>query len=156
MTKNLADRDQLCCYGCAHAAALKPFPGEPSGERPCQFCIRNPREPYKGDEGIKTWYDGSEPVSVPMDCYHSLAMSDQILQWEKSRKSKTPNNMGRESVQNAYSWTYFLLGVVMILLLIAAVLAMAAGEDFIMATMLISMIPVYLTGKLLKKKWGLR
>lgn len=32
----------LVCHGCAHSAASEPFPGKPSGERPCLFCNRNP------------------------------------------------------------------------------------------------------------------
>ena len=31
----------LVCSGCSHSAAGAPFPGMPSGERPCCFCIRN-------------------------------------------------------------------------------------------------------------------
>lgn len=40
------DAAALACYGCAHSSAIDPPPGRPSGERPCQACVRNPdREP---------------------------------------------------------------------------------------------------------------
>lgn len=88
----------LVCYGCAHSAASAAFPGMPSGERPCGFCIRNPqheaqiaedkerRERFEaerpGDKHhILTWYDGSPPVKVPMDCYHSVDMLMQVRAW---------------------------------------------------------------------------
>lgn len=73
---------KLVCYGCCHADALKEYPGQPSGERPCHFCIRNP----KADCHIKEWYNGSKPVKVPMDCYHSLDMLNQIEMWQKAPK----------------------------------------------------------------------
>lgn len=79
---NLAE---LHCYGCAHSAASEPFPGRPSGERPCCFCIRRPEtgRKLKTNEPLEanTWYDGSQPVRVPMDCYHTLDMKDQIQRW---------------------------------------------------------------------------
>lgn len=37
--------------------------------------------PYTGH-----WYDGSKAVRVPMDCYHSLDMLDQIEMWQRSRR----------------------------------------------------------------------
>lgn len=70
---------KLFCYGCAHCAANAKFPSGPSGERPCCFCIRNPK--LEKEPKIKTWYNGSEPVKVPMDCYMSLDMSRQVDQW---------------------------------------------------------------------------
>jgi hypothetical protein len=39
---------ELPCSGCAHSAAGVEYPGHPSGERPCAFCIRNP---WTGDDG---------------------------------------------------------------------------------------------------------
>lgn len=89
----------LVCSGCAHSAADAPFPGKPSGERPCCFCVRNverdlwiakaekpihPQHPFNG-----FWYDRSPAVTVPMDCYHSLGMLDQIRAWEKARETPT-------------------------------------------------------------------
>ena len=71
------DRKQLHCYGCGHSAAGEKFPGKPSGERPCCFCIRNPEAGYE----VKVWYDGSEPVRVPMDCYITMDMSEQMNRW---------------------------------------------------------------------------
>jgi hypothetical protein len=62
----------LTCYGCAHSCAATPFPSCPSGERPCMFCIRNSMPVHIE---LKTWYDGSAPYKVPMDCYHSCDMS---------------------------------------------------------------------------------
>jgi hypothetical protein len=90
----------LHCYGCAHSAASEPFPGKPSGERPCCFCVRNPdrlawlqralemesmssitqlpeRSPFKG-----VWYDGSPAIHNPMDCYSTIDMQDQQLLWQ--------------------------------------------------------------------------
>lgn len=81
---------KLVCFGCAHSAATVPYPSRPSGELPCCFCIRNPdREAWQArhvqDTGqrLETWYDGSKPVKVPMDCYHSLDMATQIHAWLK-------------------------------------------------------------------------
>jgi len=68
----------LHCYGCAHMASSVPFPGEPSGERPCHFCIRNPATQAGDQRAVEVWYDGSEPVSVPMDCYHTIDMKEQF------------------------------------------------------------------------------
>lgn len=73
----------LFCYGCAHSAASEPFPGRPSGERPCCFCIRNPAAGYE----VAKWYDGSPPVEVPMDCYHSIDMMRQIREWQRGSAS---------------------------------------------------------------------
>lgn len=69
----------LPCYGCAHSAVAT---NEPSGERPCGFCTRNEKraDPPKPD----TWYDGSAPVRIPMDCYHSLDMKKQFDLWNES------------------------------------------------------------------------
>ena len=78
------DQDQFFCYGCSHSIAGEHFPGKPSGERPCHFCFRNPKAGFFVD----TWYDGSKPVWIPMDCYHSLDMSYQIAQWETDLKDR--------------------------------------------------------------------
>lgn len=81
---------QLPCSGCAHSASGAPFPGHPSGERPCCFCVRNPQanpdllHPAGGDfsecgefgkrakqagphDGI--WYGGTPAYRTPMDNY---------------------------------------------------------------------------------------
>lgn len=56
------------CSGCAHSAAGAPFPGFPSGERPCGFCERNQGERFLMDR--PRWYDGETPPwQTPMDCY---------------------------------------------------------------------------------------
>jgi len=88
-------RENRICFGCAHAAAIAPFPGRPSGERPCHFCKRNPDW---SNCRLRTWYDGSEPVSIPMDCYTSLDMHNQVSLWtEPPRKLEgvtVPNQPG--------------------------------------------------------------
>lgn len=88
----------LFCYGCAHSAGREPFPGKPSGERPCCFCVRNKerrqllaeveaREKADGVTDSKHpvhgyWYDGSPAIHVPMDCYCTIDMKDQQLLWK--------------------------------------------------------------------------
>lgn len=79
MTKITKDKN-LVCYGCCHSGANDTFPGSPSGERPCFFCIRNPKLEKKLK--IKKWYNGTPPVRIPMDCYHSLDMHEQSRTWE--------------------------------------------------------------------------
>lgn len=66
---------ELPCHGCAHSASGAPFPGHPSGERPCGFCVRNPElgdgevAEWFGERGPR-WYGGElEPFKTPMDCY---------------------------------------------------------------------------------------
>lgn len=71
--------DGFFCLHCAHSVFNAPFPGEPSGERPCHFCVRNKERTLKPD----CWYDGSDPIKVPMDCYHSVDMNEQIEAWNK-------------------------------------------------------------------------
>lgn len=82
----------LVCYGCSHSACYMTytddtlvegtdFPGMPSGERPCCFCIRNINRGFEVDK----WYDQSEPIKVPMDCYHSYDMLMQINKWDESK-----------------------------------------------------------------------
>jgi hypothetical protein len=73
--------EDLHCYGCAHSAAGEPHPGGPSGELPCMFCVRNPWLNLRPDEFEAVWYDGTEPVSDPMDCYMSLDMREQWTRW---------------------------------------------------------------------------
>lgn len=68
------------CHGCAHSAAGAKFPGHPSGERPCCFCVRNPdginTQALGSDKGV--WYDGrTEAFKTPMDCYIS---TDRLFQ----------------------------------------------------------------------------
>lgn len=73
----------LVCHGCAHSVGGDaPYPGRPSGERPCCFCTRNvKREEWiklgQGDHwregvyGVK-WtprYDNGPVAKVPLDCY---------------------------------------------------------------------------------------
>lgn len=94
----------LVCYGCAHSASSVPFPGKPSGERPCCFCVRNAdreiwvsasaatteRNQKPDDEGTLrdfnpyagNWYNGSPAVKVPMDCYSTMDMIDQEIFWD--------------------------------------------------------------------------
>ena len=75
-------KEKLNCMGCANEmASLNPqeeYTNIPSGERPCHFCIRNDKRDLKPC----VWYDGSEPIKVPMDCYRSLDMHEQINEWD--------------------------------------------------------------------------
>lgn len=81
----MSERDpNLTCYGCCHSVSGEPFPGRPSGERPCHFCIRNMDLDLSI---IQKWYDGSEPVGIPMDCYHSVDMLRQIDAWNRGRQT---------------------------------------------------------------------
>jgi len=66
---------------------MESFPGKPSGERPCHFCIRNPKNHIPHDDPIDTWYDGAEPVSIPMDCYHTIDMKEQFEGLNKQQES---------------------------------------------------------------------
>ncbi len=91
----------LICSGCAHSSADDQFPGKPSGERPCFFCLRNiNREEWqkqyidnpinKTKTKLETWYDGSKPIKIPMDCYHSCDFTEQVSVWsKKDKKGKT-------------------------------------------------------------------
>jgi hypothetical protein len=58
---------ELPCFGCANSASSVPYPGRPSGERPCCFCKRNTelnewrrKTPLATDIGpfAGYWYDG--------------------------------------------------------------------------------------------------
>jgi hypothetical protein len=92
-TSNDLDPTRLACYGCANSADGEPYPGKPSGERPCFFCVRNTeRELWIARAGIHgklaplhpsngVWYDSSFAVKVPMDCYRPLDMMDQMRAW---------------------------------------------------------------------------
>ena len=97
------DISKLHCYGCAHSASSEPYPGMPSGERPCCFCIRNPeREKWAKDhvknggtlersEELKdnkgnprdfnpfagNLYNGAPALYNPMDNYITLDHGDQ-------------------------------------------------------------------------------
>lgn len=79
--RNATDR---ACSGCAHSAASEPYPGRPSGERPCGFCVRNPEldattglAAWFGDRG-PLWYDGeTPPFRTPMDCYIATDRAQQ-------------------------------------------------------------------------------
>ena len=71
----LAD-PQLPCHGCVHSASYARYPGHPSGERPCGFCVRNPDHEAFGwfDEidpssKLALWYDGTPAIKTPMDNY---------------------------------------------------------------------------------------
>jgi len=77
----------LVCHGCAHSASGAPYPGRPSGERPCCFCIRNVRREQwisearadsnggghfaEGVYGVTFTprYDNKPVAKVPLDCY---------------------------------------------------------------------------------------
>lgn len=71
----------LVCHGCAHSAGSAAYPGSPSGERSCCFCVRNvQREEWRKDGGphmkdgvygvsFTANYDNSPMRKCPMDCY---------------------------------------------------------------------------------------
>ena len=96
------DEKPLFCSGCCHSSAVHSFPGQPSGERPCCFCTRNPQreewlkkakeehpdwfEDGKANPYTGHWYDGSDALKCPMDCYHSLDMFEQINKWIEGKK----------------------------------------------------------------------
>lgn len=82
------DGGPLVCHGCAHSAGGRPYPGFPSGERPCCFCIRNVQlnemiadaRQNLPDMGAhfseqaygKTFtprYDNGPVEKLPLDCY---------------------------------------------------------------------------------------
>ncbi len=75
----------LVCHGCAHShGGAIPYPGEPSGERPCLFCTRNPnQEEREADLAIvrkgltpgvafTARYDNGPTRREPADQYISL------------------------------------------------------------------------------------
>jgi hypothetical protein len=72
----------LACYGCMNSASYPTngekarYPGIPSGERACFFCIRNPeraRDQREFEERtggpMTTWYDGRPMQPQPLDLY---------------------------------------------------------------------------------------
>ena len=90
--KKVGNGERLVCFGCAHSAADVPYPGKPSGERPCHFCKRNPDWEKMQ---LRVWYDGSEPLKVPMDCYCGTDMDIQVKEWltaETKREIKNGQN----------------------------------------------------------------
>jgi hypothetical protein len=84
---NGLDESRLCCYGCSYSVVGEPWPGVPSYERPCGFCIRNPLQ-HLSNPDDHTWYDNSEPISVPMDCYETMDMRLQVVEWVKIAKKE--------------------------------------------------------------------
>lgn len=85
----------LECHGCAHSASGAPKPGQPSGERPCCSCVRNPERPWAGhaardaeivvdDQGearcfdpfLSTAYNGVPLPLHPSDRYRTLDGAD--------------------------------------------------------------------------------
>ncbi len=73
---NKGRESQLTCYGCAYSEPS----GKPSKKNPCHFCIRNPNRDYV----VTKWYDGTEPIKIPMDCYISTDMHEQVHVWMKA------------------------------------------------------------------------
>lgn len=95
------DAAALQCYGCAHASALEPPPGKPSGERPCCACVRNPEREEWAKDALRprdvggrivvddmgnarifdayegTAYNGTPMIYHPMDRYVTLDQHDQ-------------------------------------------------------------------------------
>lgn len=90
---SVTDASQLFCFGCSHASAVDGFPGKPSGERPCFFCVRNKdREQWQKDfkerhgKELKEWYNGSPIAFYPMDAYQTIDMVEQASRWERKAK----------------------------------------------------------------------
>lgn len=103
---SVKDASQLFCFGCAHEAAGKPFPGIPSGERPCFFCVRNvEREKWQQDfkkrhgHELKEWYNGSPIAFYPMDVYQPLDMIEQHDRWERKAKGDPDWNIPRGGIR---------------------------------------------------------
>lgn len=89
------------CSGCAHCD----MSGEPSGERPCQFCTRNPKRLYNSDDDPAVWYNGAEAIKVPMDCYHSHDFKRQVKKWSAD-DAELINHL-KEQLLNAEEATSF-------------------------------------------------
>lgn len=87
--------EHLDCYGCAHSAANEPWPGGPSGERPCGFCIRNGLRVLSENNDDPRWYDGTQPVRAPMDCYTTLDMRDQFQAWLREAETSGAEALNR-------------------------------------------------------------
>lgn len=60
------DPEVLVCYGCAHSASSQPYPGCPSGERPCGSCIRAHKH-----ERFFTASEGDRDNYIPLDRLYS-------------------------------------------------------------------------------------
>ena len=96
------DLNKLFCYGCSHSSAEVDFPGKPSGERPCFFCVRNKnrekwQEDFKKIHGfeLKEWYDQSPIAFYPMDCYQPIDMIEQQERWNRKSKGEKDWNSSR-------------------------------------------------------------
>ena len=73
------------CKGCVYASVLASAPKD-LPVSPCNFCVRNPLHPLYEDDDHR-WPDGSEPLRVPMDAYHSVDMRHQMDQWVRDAES---------------------------------------------------------------------
>jgi hypothetical protein len=116
MTENSYQRkniSKLVCYGCAHSAALHDYPSFPSGERPCCFCVRNPKWKETQDEmqkqygkGLTEWYDGTPAISIPMDCYHTCDMKEQFMKFSRPDMQSDMDKVygGRQNREEFYKW----------------------------------------------------
>lgn len=76
MTINDKSGNPLVCYGCAHSIGSAPYPGAPSGERPCAFCLRNPNQErdlaeiqQRSSGFVSPRYDNVPVAKVPADQY---------------------------------------------------------------------------------------
>lgn len=103
---SVKDTTNLFCFGCAHSAATEDFPGKPSGERPCFFCVRNSeRETWQKDHlkrfgsELKEWYDNSAICFYPMDAYQTLDMKEQIDRWEAKAKGDINWNIPKGGIR---------------------------------------------------------
>lgn len=67
---------ELPCHGCAHSSSGSPYPGRPSGERPCMFCVRNPNQETdlklvqrRSPGFVSPRYDNKPVSTIPADQY---------------------------------------------------------------------------------------
>lgn len=72
------DGSPLVCFGCAHSIGNASYPGAPSGERPCYFCVRNPDQAQQladvqrhSPKFISPRYDNVPVKTIPADQYIS-------------------------------------------------------------------------------------
>lgn len=103
---SVKDTKDLFCYGCAHSAGDSDFPGKPSGERPCFFCVRNEdREKWQEDhkkkygKELREWYDNSPICFYPMDAYQTIDMEEQEERWERRAKGEEDWNSPKGGIR---------------------------------------------------------
>lgn len=78
----------LVCSGCAHAAPGVPFPGVPSSERPCWFCVRN----VMRDDWIKAAMPTLEPRRLSLLAKLGLTTHHNVYLHDATLPEKHPGN----------------------------------------------------------------